>query len=540
LLWRSCGIREYLVDTLGKQSFTIGLYCLSRTGDMIIGGGTIPPGNELRCGRDASTSLSMTNYTRNSTTVAPPPSFCGGLATDSSWGCCLEGLAQGLDVAWVTTVVLLIVRGYNVCALGRAQAVFTILRNRASGTLRPWLAIGFGLALMAATITTTTTASAQAPAYQEVVLYSFGNLPDGEYPGAALLRDKENLYGTTGAGGTFQGGTVFSLNSSGETDLYNFPGSSTANASPVGSLVMDAEGNLYGSTWEGGSAFAGTVFKVTPSGEETDLHAFTGENGDGYLSKAGIVIDESGNLYGTTIGGGTYGEGGPLKGYGTVYEIDSSGNESVLYSFTGQTDGAYPFASLILDAQGNLYGTTSQGGDLNCQPPYGCGTVFKLNPKTGKEKVLYSFTGSASDGNTPIGGVVRDTQGNIYGTTSYGGPNFYGNIFKLSPAGEITDLHNFTGANGDGEYPAANLAIDKAGNLYGSTQYGGSSSCNSGCGAIFTVTAAGTESTIFSFSGDSTGFSPSAVILDGRGDLYGTNGSGGAFGFGNVFELKLK
>jgi uncharacterized repeat protein (TIGR03803 family) len=380
--------------------------------------------------------------------------------------------------------------------------------------------------------------SAQAPTYRETALYSFSNTPDGEYPGAGLLMGaKGKLYGTTEGGGALQGGTVFVLDKSGkETVLYNFPSSASNNPLPLGALVMDTQGNLYGSTWEGGSASGGTVFKVAPNGQESDLHAFTGQGGDGFLSKAGVVKDRQGNLYGTTIAGGSSGNG-PL-GYGTVYRVTTSGNETVLYSFAGKEDGGKPFASLVLDEKGNLYGTTYQGGDLSCQAPYGCGTVFKVD-KAGIETVLYSFTGAYPDyGINPVGGLVRDPQGNLYGTTAYGGTaSNHGNVFKLTPSGKMTSLYSFTGTNGDGEWPSSNLTIDQRGNLYGTTNYGGAASCNLGCGVAFKVSPHGKESVLFTFKGGSSGFNPSELIRDECGHLYGTTVGGGAFNVGTIFKL---
>ncbi len=320
-----------------------------------------------------------------------------------------------------------------------------------------------------------------------------------------------------------------------ERVLYNFPPNPQNNPTPMGVLVMDKQGNLYGSTWEGGSASGGTVFKVGANGQETDLHVFTGAGGDGFLSRAGIVIDKHGNLYGTTIMGGASGNG--LSGYGTVYKVDPSGNETVLYSFTGQADGGYPYASLTLDKNGNLYGTTYEGGDLSCQPPYGCGTVFKVDP-TGHESVLYSFTGAYPDyGISPVGGLVRDKAGNLYGTTTYGGTaSYHGNVFELTPDGTIANLYSFTGSNGDGEWPTSNLMLDNKGNLYGATNYGGSPNCESGCGVIFKVSPDGTENILFSFTGGATGFRPSALVRHG-GHLYGTASNGGAYNVGVIFSL---
>jgi uncharacterized repeat protein (TIGR03803 family) len=232
--------------------------------------------------------------------------------------------------------------------------------------------------------------------------------------------------------------------------------------------------------------------------------------------------------------GGASGNG--LSGYGTVYKVDPSGNESVLYSFTGNEDGGYPYASLVLDAKGNLYGTTYEGGDLSCEP-HGCGTVFKVDP-AGNESVLYSFTGTYPDyGYNPVGGLVRDKSGNLYGTTSYGGTaSYHGNVFKLSPTGEITNLYSFTGSTGDGDWPDSNLTLDGKGNLYGATSYGGSPNCYVGCGVVFKVTPDGQESILFNFTGSETGFEPSALIRHG-GHLYGTTTGGGTFNVGTIFKI---
>lgn len=409
--------------------------------------------------------------------------------------------------------------------------LFTIFRGGAFGAWGRALPTGVvSVFLLMAGVSPTS--SAQVVAH-ETILHSFANTPDGEYPEASLLMDATgNLYGTTGAGGTLQGGTVFRLDTSGtESVLYNFPSNGLANPNPVGALVMDAQGNLYGSTWEGGSASGGTVFKLTPNGEETDLHVFTGQGGDGFLSKAGVIIDGNGNLYGTTIKGG-------LSGYGTVYKVDPSGNETVLYSFSGGTDGAYPYASLVLDGKGNLYGTTYEGGNLSCQAPYGCGTVFKVDP-AGQETVLYSFTGAYPDyGISPVGGLVRDAWGTLYGTTTYGGTaSYHGNVFKLSRSGKMTSLYSFTGSNGDGEWPTTNLALDRQGNLYGATNFGGSANCYLGCGVIFKVIPQEKEYLLFTFAGSSTGYEPSGLIRDQDGNLYGTTSGGGADNVGTVFKL---
>jgi len=214
-----------------------------------------------------------------------------------------------------------------------------------------------------------------------------------------------------------------------ETVLYDFTGIGGDGADPEGNVVLDAQGNFYGTTQAKGnppstscSAGCGTVFKVDPSGTETTLYDFTGEGGgDGAQPEAGLVLDAQGNLYGATVYGGPTAD----LNHGTVFKVDTNGNETVLYSFpTDELEGYYPVAGLVLDAQGNLYGTTFKGGNLACPLTTslfpGCGTVFELDT-TGKETVLYSFTGSEGDGAEPQASLVKDAQGNLYGTTTYGG-----------------------------------------------------------------------------------------------------------------------
>jgi len=256
--------------------------------------------------------------------------------------------------------------------------------------------------------------------------------------------------------------------------LYSFAGYPDG-ANPEAGLVMDTAGNLYGTTNSGGSFLfgpfpflgpfpydGGTVFKVDPSGSETVLHSFAPNGGDGAIPYAGLVMDTAGNLYGTTESGGS-------SGNGTVFKVDPSGSETVLYSFTNSGgDGAYPFAGLLMDTAGNLYGTTTQGGSSNN------GTVFKVD-SSGSETVLYSFTNSGGDGQSPEAGLIMDAAGNLYGTAHGGGSFGNGIVFKVDPSGSETVLHGFTGSGGDGADPEAGLIMDKAGNLYGTTAFGGSS-----------------------------------------------------------------
>ncbi len=322
-----------------------------------------------------------------------------------------------------------------------------------------------------------------APDGSETVLYSFAGGSDGAGPLAGLIADSAgNLYGTTakggGAGCGGHGcGTVFKLTPDGtETVLYSFAGGNDG-ISPVAGLITDSAGNLYGTTQLGGKNHFGTVFKLAPDGTETVLYRFCFQGDpctDGGSPYAGLIKDKAGNLYGTTAEGGTYSGG-------TVFRLAPDGSETVLYSFARGSDGAYPKAGLIADSAGNLYGTTASGGGTGCGG-YGCGTVFKLAPE-GTETVLYAFTGN--DGAYPEAGVITDSAGNFYGTTQQGGTNDNGTVFKLAPDGTETVLYSFAGGS-DGSLPFAGLIADKKGHLYGTTSEGGSTRCYGfGCGTVF-------------------------------------------------------
>jgi len=323
------------------------------------------------------------------------------------------------------------------------------------------------------------------PSYTVSVLHTFAGGADGGTPKASLVLDAAgNLYGTTVVGGASGQGTVFKLDSSDtETVLYSFTGG-TDGYEPAARLARDAAGNLYGTTERGGSSGFGTVFKVDATGVYSLLHSFTGVP-DGNSPLAGVVLDATGNLYGTTSTGGVAGGECSTYGCGTVFKVDAANTETVLHSFTGgAADGAFPNAGLILDASGNLYGTTTEGGPSGCYHlDYGvignpCGVVFKLDI-AGSETVLYGFTG-VPDGGIPKASLFLDAAGNLYGTTAEGGSGpqtlIYksaqhqignGTIFKVDPAGNETVLYSFTG-QGDGGSPTASVIMDTAGNLYGS------------------------------------------------------------------------
>lgn len=331
-------------------------------------------------------------------------------------------------------------------------------------------------------------------------------------------------------------------------------------AFPKAGLIIDSQGALYGTTNEGGDFGYGTVFKLapTPNGptawKYTTLYSFCSSPDciDGSYPEGGVIADAQGNLYGTTSEGGAV--SGTPSNFGTVFKLTRSGNsytESVLYSFTGLDDGAYPRAGLLW-FNGELYGTTEEGGDASIDGCFdvGCGTVFKLTPTAfgpWKLTVLYAFSGG-QDGAYPLAGLIADPAGNLYGTTYFEG----GTVFKLTrpatPKGAWTHtvLHNFLEDDVGGSTPKAGLVFDSAGNLYGTTYEGGTSDdcAATGCGTVFKLKrpagGAGTWRLVVlhSFSGGSDGAFPLAgLIIDAAGALYGTASEGGDFGYGTVFKV---
>ncbi|MGH9431120.1 MAG: choice-of-anchor tandem repeat GloVer-containing protein [Terriglobia bacterium] len=306
--------------------------------------------------------------------------------------------------------------------------------------------------------------------------------------------------------------------------LHNFTGG-TDGSGPEGALVLDSAGNLYGTTAGGGASGFGVVFKLSPTSTETVLHSFTGYPTDGNTPEAGLVRDAAGNLYGTTVNGGAFGDG-------VVFKLDPTGQETGLYSLDGGRGGGDPEAALMRDAAGDLFGTTVIGGTGDtCYA--GCGVVFRLSPG-GRETVMHSFGNSLTDGAGPYAGLVRDGEGNLYGSASAGGTSGYGVVFKLDPTGKETVVYNFVGYPTDGADPTAGLVPDTAGNLYGTTFSGGAF----GYGAVFKLDTTGTETVLYSFTGGRDGAGPYAgLVRDPKGNLYGTATSGGASGYGVVFRL---
>jgi uncharacterized repeat protein (TIGR03803 family) len=379
--------------------------------------------------------------------------------------------------------------------------------------------------------------AAHAQTYSENTLYVFGSsATDGSYPFGDLVGDAAgHLYGTTWSGGPspncspYNGcGTVFKLDSSGnETILHTFTGGSDG-AEPVASLTMDGEGNLYGTTSAGGisthyAGGAGTVFKITAAGEYSILHMFGANPSDGAAPRGSLTPDGRGSLYGTTTAGGSYGKG-------TVFELRANERETVLYSFRGKADGAYPGTNLLRDGVGNLYGTANQGGN------FGVGVMFKLS--LGRRlTVLHNFCSSpgCADGEYPLY-IVRRAEGNFYGSTEYGGLG-QGVIFEVSNAGVESTLYNFcAGGVGsgcpDGSGPTRLLAF--GGDLYGTASGGG----NGGAGLVYKLTTSGVETVLYSFPANySEGATPVGVISDSAGNLYGAALNGGSDNSGLVFEL---
>jgi uncharacterized repeat protein (TIGR03803 family) len=390
-----------------------------------------------------------------------------------------------------------------------------------------------------------------AAAQKETVLHGFTGSPDGaNAQSSALLPFNGSLYGVTEFGGAYNHGTVFQLTNPSEgwveNILYNFTGASDGSY-PIGALIADKAGNLYGETDSGGSQNAGVVFKLTNSGggwEETVLHDF-GSSLDGANPQGPLVFDSHGNLFGTTVLGGDSNEG-------TVFElslVNGAWTETVLHSFGGTNDGMFPYGGLALDAKGNVYGTTAAGGANLCIG-LGCGVVFELVAASGwSERILHQFAGG-SDGMDPNPQLVMDRSGNLYGSTLYGGglgqcaagivTVSCGTIYELSRGtnGVWTEsiLHRFSGGTGGSE-PNSPLIFDTAGDLYGETAQTSASD-----GALFGLTPLSNGhwayKLLFGFTGVDGTNPEGGLRVAPDGTLYGTTIYGGASNYGVVFSFK--
>jgi uncharacterized repeat protein (TIGR03803 family) len=378
------------------------------------------------------------------------------------------------------------------------------------------------------------------------LVYSFAGLGDGGDPATSLTFDGAgNGYGTTVVGGSGYG-TVFELKrlSGGkfqETVLYSFSGGADGK-NPYGGVIFDGAGNLYGTTVSGGSGGVcsgdgcGVVFELTNNGgiwTESVLYNFTGGN-DGSGPGGGVVFDKSGNLYGTTPDGGEFSQG-------VVYELSLQGStwkQTVIHAFTGGNDGAVgSLGSLLLDPSGNFYGVSELGG------AHSAGTVFRLSPLAGgqwKFTTLYGFAGQP-DAAFPYGGLITDGKNNFYGTTYYGGTNGVGTVFKLDlTAKKESVLYSFAEGT-DGGYPTSTLVFDTVGNMYGTTSMGGIPACD--CGTVFELSPVRGQDTwketvLHRFKGDPDGANPYyGLDPDPSGNLFSTTASGGNSEAGIVFEF---
>jgi uncharacterized repeat protein (TIGR03803 family) len=373
------------------------------------------------------------------------------------------------------------------------------------------------------------------------VLYTFTGENDGGMPYTELVLDSSGyLYGTTYEAGKHGFGTVFRLTPTGGlTVLHTFANKRDGGNPDDPSLVADPAGNLYGTTLGGGRFGAGTVFKISTKGVETVLHSFSSEGGDGQSPVGGVIQDASGSLYGTTEIGGDY-DCNPPSGCGVVFKIDPAGNESILHAFSGVPDGADPHGGLVLDEKGNLYGSTFVGGTGICDVQPTCGTLFKID-SAGKYEVIHDFSGNPNDGGNPDCNLLINGAGILYGTTFFGGSHDWGTIFKINAHGEEALLYSFSGHT-DGAQPAGALVRDTKGNLFGTTYSGGTD----GVGTVFQLDSSGNETILHSFSNSSDGAFPwDGLTQDNSGNLYGAASAGGVgncggYSCGTIFKLSLK
>jgi len=404
-----------------------------------------------------------------------------------------------------------------------------------------------GLAISLAVIVSLIVAPG-AWAKTETVLYSFcsqSSCSDGTWPTAGPAFDKSgNLYGTTESGGGSFAGVVWELKHAksgwSENVLYSFTGGNDGSG-PTGSLVLDKAGNVYGTANGGGSAGSGTVFELTPSNGGWTfnlIYTFQGGDDGAHPAFGGLILDKAGNLYGTTETGGS-------ANVGTVFEltpVKGGWTKTTLYSFAGGSDAADPLTGLTMDKTGNLYGATVGGG------AYGYGAVFELSrhKKSWTESVIYSFTGGSDGGYPEFGAVTIDKAGQVYGTAAGGGTAGQGVVYLLkhSTSGwSESVLYSFTGGN-DGGQPFAGLTFNKAGDLFGAAAYFGAQSD----GTVFELVkkkASWKEKTIYTFSGSDGKYPYGGIVFDAKGNLYSTTYWGGNLncdsppeGCGVVYEIK--
>jgi uncharacterized repeat protein (TIGR03803 family) len=383
-----------------------------------------------------------------------------------------------------------------------------------------------------------------ASASTEKVLWNFGGGTDGSGPWSNyFISDaKGNLYAATASGGTYSAGTVFMLTLAGkETVLYEFKGGTADGNGPHGRLAFDAKGNIYGSTQGGGTNGTGTVYELSPKTgggwTEKVLYSFSATGADGSNPSAGMTIAPDGTMYSTTPDGGAY-SGGVIF---SLKKTAKGWKQTVIHSINFPTEGGFPYEGLMQDAAGNLYGVAPAGGASQQ------GVVYRLSPtkKGWVDTVLYSFTGQNGDGSGLYWiDLISDSAGNIYGATSFGGTNNTGTVWELVYSKTKKNysekvLYEFgAGGSGDGNNPYGGLVMDSKGNLYGTTLNGGSSGT---LGAFYKLTKQGKtwkETVLHSFLGANDGAQPTGnPYIDAKGRLYGMAETGGKSNLGIVYRI---
>jgi uncharacterized repeat protein (TIGR03803 family) len=399
-------------------------------------------------------------------------------------------------------------------------------------------------------------AAALAPAQTFQTLVNFSKTSGEQPPYSPLIQGADgNLYGTTGGfAGPNALGTAYRMTPAGDlTALYNFCALKGCGdgAYPSGGIVQAGNGNFYGVTYRGGALDAGIIYELTPAGKLTTMYSFCSQTNctDGELPIGGLIQATNGNFYGTTHMGGANGFAG---NYGTIFEITPSRQFTTLYSFCSQAncaDGQSPYASLVQASNGNIYGTTVYGGVSSycADQSLGCGTIFEITA-AGKFTTLYSFCSQANcaDGFYPFSGLIQASNGNLYGTTQQGGTTGgYGTVFEITTAGKLTTLYSFcTEAScADGEDPSSGLVQGSNGTLYGTTSFGGANCYAIFCGTAYEITPAGKLTTVHTFHPALEGMTPTSIMQATDGTLYGVTSEGGdnstcaSFGCGTVFSL---
>jgi uncharacterized repeat protein (TIGR03803 family) len=380
------------------------------------------------------------------------------------------------------------------------------------------------------------------------LVYNFKAEADGQWPGSLVPDGAGNLYGITNVGGdpTCACGTIFKIAPDGtKTMVHVFTGWPKDGDSPTG-IVLDAQGNIYGTTHYGGRQMFGSIFKMTPDGKRLWMHSLKApihhfsKAPDGIWPLAGLTWGPDGNLYGTAWHGGVTAPECGEGGCGVVFQITPQGKFRRVYAFLGGNDGCGAEAGVSFDKTGMLYGVMTGCGAGNS------GTVYKLDPSSGVETVLYAFQDGGIDGENPVRAPIVDDAGNVFGTTRVGGEpgcdTGCGILYKIAPDGTETVMHRFVGGTGDGAHADGILLRDKVGNFYGTTEGGGTGACNAGCGTIFKMTPEGALSILYSFRGyeHDDGEDPAWGLVAGAGKdknvLYGTTVKGPGC-CGSVFKL---